>query len=118
MSIATIASHQAITASPVSAATAAMIGLLATHNIFLVQVLLICVPSTLIAVFVVALLQLRIGKELRDDPEYQNRLASGEIGSVGAAVQGASTPLAWALSKKAKSKLSTACMAAPCGSPR
>jgi anaerobic C4-dicarboxylate transporter DcuA len=118
MSIATIASHQAITASPVSAATAAMIGLLATHNIGLVQILLICVPSTLIAVFVAALLQLRIGKELRDDPEYQKRLASGEIGSVGAAVQGASTPLAWALSKKVKSKLSAACMAAPCGSPR
>jgi anaerobic C4-dicarboxylate transporter DcuA len=49
MAIATIASQQAITASPVSAATAAMIGLLATHHIGLVQILIICVPSTLIA---------------------------------------------------------------------
>ena len=45
MAIAVIASQQAITASPVSAATAAMIGLLATHHIGLVQILIICVPS-------------------------------------------------------------------------
>jgi len=79
MAIATIASQQAITASPVSAATAAMIGLLAPHHIGLVQILLICVPSTLIAVFVASLLQLRVGKELKDDPEYQKLLASGEL---------------------------------------
>src|SRR6186713_2241464 len=41
MAIATVASQQAVTASPVSAATAAMIGLLASHNIGLVQILLI-----------------------------------------------------------------------------
>jgi anaerobic C4-dicarboxylate transporter DcuA len=79
MTIATIASQQAITASPVSAATAAMIGLLAPHHIGLVQILIICVPSTLIAVFLASLVQLRIGKELKDDPEYQKRLASGEV---------------------------------------
>src|SRR6185436_8516794 len=79
MAIATIASQQAITASPVSAATAAMIGLLATHHFGLVQILLICVPSTLLAVVVAALVQLRVGKELKDDPEYQRRLQSGEL---------------------------------------
>src|ERR1700756_151459 len=84
MAVATIASQQAITASPVAAATAAMIGLLATHHIGLVQILIICVPSTLIAVFIASLVQLRIGKELKDDPEYQKRLASGEVESHGA----------------------------------
>src|SRR5271169_3443485 len=79
MAIATIASQQAITASPVSAATAAMIGLLATHHIGLVQILIICVPSTVIAVFVASLAKLHVGKELKDDPEYQKRLASGEV---------------------------------------
>src|SRR5688572_543979 len=79
MAIATIASQQAITASPVSAATAAMIGLLAAHNIGLVQILLICVPSTLLAVVIAAFVQLRVGKELKDDPDYQRRLASGEL---------------------------------------
>jgi anaerobic C4-dicarboxylate transporter DcuA len=72
MAIAVIASQQAITASPVSAATAAMIGLLAAQHIGLVQILMICVPSTLIAVFIASLVQLRVGKELKDDPEHQN----------------------------------------------
>src|SRR6478609_9471798 len=74
MAIATIASQQAITASPVSAATAAMIAILGTHGYGLVQILLICVPSTLIAVLVGALFQLRVGAELKDDPEYQRQL--------------------------------------------
>ena len=93
MAIATIASQQAITASPVSAATAAMIGLLAPHHIGLVQILIVCVPSTLIAVFVGSLVQLRIGKELKDDPEYQRRLASGEVESPRTASVEANTPL-------------------------
>ena len=79
MAIATIASQQAITASPVSAATAAMIGLLAMHGFGLVQILLICVPSTLIGVLIASFVQLRVGKELKDDPEYQRRLQAGEL---------------------------------------
>ena len=79
MAIATIASQQAITASPVSTATAAMIGLLAAHGMGLVQILLICVPSTLLAVILAAFVQLRVGKELKDDPEYQRRLKTGEL---------------------------------------
>src|SRR6188508_1054579 len=79
MAIATIASQQAITASPVSAATAAMISILATHNVGLIQILLICVPSTLLAVVVAAFVQLGVGKDLKDDTEYQRRLKAGEI---------------------------------------
>ncbi len=79
MAIATIASQQAITASPVSAATAAIIGLLAAHHLGLVQILLICVPSTLLAVIIAAFLQLRVGKELKDDAEYQERLKAGKV---------------------------------------
>lgn len=79
MAVATIASQQAITASPVSAATAAMITILAGHGVGLVQILLICVPSTLLAVLIAAFVQLRVGKELKDDPEYQRLLASGEL---------------------------------------
>jgi len=79
LAIATIASQQAITASPVSAATAAMIGLLASHNLGLIQILLICVPATLLSVLIAAIVQLRVGKELADDPEYQRRLKSGEL---------------------------------------
>lgn len=83
MAVATIASQQAITASPVSAATAAMIGLLAPHGYGLIQILLICVPATLLAVIIAAVIQLRVGKDLKDDPEYQKLIASGELQPAG-----------------------------------
>ena len=79
ISVSTIASQQAITASPVSAATAAMISLLAPAGIGLMDILIITVPGTLIGVIVAALVQTRIGVELADDPEYKRRLASGEL---------------------------------------
>jgi anaerobic C4-dicarboxylate transporter DcuA len=52
---------------------------LASHHFGLVQILLICVPSTLLAVLIAAVVQLHVGKELKDDPEYQRRLKAGEI---------------------------------------
>jgi anaerobic C4-dicarboxylate transporter DcuA len=79
IAVATIASQQAITASPVSAATAAMIAVLSMRGIGLAQILAICVPSTLIGVIVAALVQNHIGVELDQDPEYKRRLASGEL---------------------------------------
>ena len=88
MAIATIASQQAITASPVSAATAAMIGLMASHGLGLVQILLICIPSTLFGVIVAAIMQLRVGKELADDSEYQRRLKAGELTPPSGSVSG------------------------------
>lgn len=79
IAVATIASQQAITASPVSAATAALITILGGHGIGLIQILAICVPATLLGVIVAALVQTRVGVELDQDPEYQRRLAAGEI---------------------------------------
>src|SRR3974390_616725 len=92
MAIATIASQQAITASPVSAATAAMIGLLAAHHLGLVQIILVCLPSTLLAVIIAALVQLGVGKELKDDPEYQRRLRSGDLAPPSLRAAGAAAP--------------------------
>ena len=82
MAIATIASQQAITASPVSAATAAMIGLFSEKGLTgwgLPQILMICVPATLIGVLVAAVVSMFTGKDLKDDLAYQERLASGQI---------------------------------------
>jgi anaerobic C4-dicarboxylate transporter DcuA len=82
MAVATIASQQAITASPVSAATAAMIGLFFEKGLArwdLPEILMICVPATLIGVLVAAVISMFLGKDLKDDPEYQARLASGAI---------------------------------------
>jgi anaerobic C4-dicarboxylate transporter DcuA len=79
IAVATIASQQAITASPVSAATAALIAILDGKNIGLIQILAICVPSTLVGIIVAAIVQNHIGVELDQDPEFKRRLAAGEI---------------------------------------
>jgi anaerobic C4-dicarboxylate transporter DcuA len=79
IAVATIASQQAVTASPVSAATAALIAILGTHGFGLAQILAICVPATLLGVLVAALVQTRVGVELDQDPEYRRRLAAGEV---------------------------------------
>jgi len=79
IAVSTIASQQAITASPVSAATAAMIALLEPAGIKLGTIIAIAIPATLVGVIVAALVQTRMGKELSDDPEYQRRLSAGEI---------------------------------------
>jgi len=78
MSISVIAGFQGVIASPISAATVAMIGLLVQKNISLPRMLLVIIPSTLIAVVLGALAVAWRGKDLKDDPEYQNRLASGQ----------------------------------------
>ena len=79
LGIAVIASQQAITASPISAATVALLGLLAGFDITLFDILKITIPATLIGVLVGAFASMRVGKELVDDPEYQRRLKNGEL---------------------------------------
>ncbi|KOP82385.1 anaerobic C4-dicarboxylate transporter family protein [Cytobacillus solani] len=77
MSIAVIASQQAITASPISAATVALVALLADFKIDLIDILMICIPSTFIACMIAAFVSSKIGKELNEDPEYLRRLEQG-----------------------------------------
>lgn len=79
MGIAVIASQQAITASPISAATVALLSMLAGYHITLFDILKISIPCTLVGVLVGALYSMRVGKELKDDPVYQARLKSGEL---------------------------------------
>ena len=71
LGIAVIASQQAITASPISAATVAMLSMLAGYNISLFDILKISFPCTLIVVLLVSLFSMKFGNELKDDPEYQ-----------------------------------------------
>jgi len=79
LSIATIASQQAITASPISAATVAMLGLMTPAGIRLQSILLICIPSTLLGSLLGAVAVMWKGPELKDDPIYRDRLAKGLI---------------------------------------
>lgn len=79
LGIAVIASQQAITASPISAATVALLGLLAGFDVTLFDILKITIPATIIGVFVGALFSMKVGKELADDPEYRKRLTEGYL---------------------------------------
>ena len=81
LGIAVIASQQAITASPISAATVALLSMLSGHNISLMDILMISVPCTLIGVLAGAFCSLHVGKELAEDPEYLRRIANGEFTS-------------------------------------
>lgn len=79
LGIAVIASQQAITASPISAATVALLGLLAGFDISLFDILKVSIPATLVGVLVGAFFSRKVGVELVDDPEYRRRLAAGEF---------------------------------------
>jgi anaerobic C4-dicarboxylate transporter DcuA len=86
LSIATIASQQAITASPISAATVALLGLLSGAGVSMEQILLISIPSTFLGCILGALAVMWKGKDLDQDPIYQERLAKGLIEEPVAAV--------------------------------
>lgn len=81
MSVSVIAASLGITGSPVSAATAAIIStdLLGGSGVELKDILIICIPASIIAILVAAFVQNRVGKELEQDPVYQKRLAEGLV---------------------------------------
>ena len=79
LSIATIASQIAITASPISAAVIFLAGALEPVGVDYVQLLIICIPTTFTAVMLTAFVANFLGKDLKDDPIYQDRLAKGLV---------------------------------------
>lgn len=92
MSISVVASQQAITASPVSAAMAALVALLAPMGVGMGQIMLVCVPATLLGCLLGALSVCRHGLELKDDPEYQRRVLANAIEPPKAAEHGPYVP--------------------------
>ena len=86
LAIATIASQQGITASPISAATVALLGMLTGFGVTLFDILKICIPATIIGILAGAFYSMHIGKELADDPEYIKRLNAGLLNDKKAAV--------------------------------
>lgn len=75
----TVANVYGITCSPVSAAMAVMVGLLATHNFPLGKILIITIPSAIVAIIVMAIVQNFVGKPLDKDDLYQQRLQQGLV---------------------------------------
>jgi anaerobic C4-dicarboxylate transporter DcuA len=80
MSISAIASQQAITASPISAATVALLALLAPAGVTLFDILKVCIPATFIGCMIGAFVANRTGKNLDEDPEYKVDLSAYEPG--------------------------------------
>ncbi|MER5890019.1 anaerobic C4-dicarboxylate transporter family protein [Streptomyces sp. NPDC001941] len=79
IAVSSIAATVGITASPVSAAMAAMIVMFDGDGWGLPKIMAVAVPSTLVGVLVAAAVQTRVGKPLDQDPEYRRRLAAGEL---------------------------------------
>ena len=79
LSISVIAAQHGLIASPVSAATVALVGSLAGLDAGLPQIMAVTIPATLVGVMVGTLSVAWKGKSLEDDPVYQRRLADGTV---------------------------------------
>ncbi|WP_192457750.1 anaerobic C4-dicarboxylate transporter [Musicola keenii] len=79
LSIAVVASQIAITASPISAAVVFVASLLEPKGVSYLTLLGICIPTTLAAILLTAIITNFLGKELKDDDVYQERLRKGEV---------------------------------------
>jgi anaerobic C4-dicarboxylate transporter-like protein len=79
LSISVIAGFQGVIASPISAATVAMLGFLLTQGVSLPRLLAITIPSTFLGVVIGSLSVAWRGKNLDADSAYQERLATGEV---------------------------------------
>ena len=75
MSMSVIAAQHGLVASPVSAATVALLAVLVTLGASLGQILMVTIPATLFGVAMGILSVAWKGPELADDPEAQQRLA-------------------------------------------
>jgi len=84
LSIAVVASQIAITASPISAAVVFLSGALEKYNVGYLELLAVCIPSSFLACMVAAFVANFLGKDLKDDEVYKERLAKGLIKMRGA----------------------------------
>jgi len=75
----TVANALGITSSPVAAATATLLPLVEIYHYNLVDVLLITIPSSIVAIFVMSLVMSRHGTDLEKDAEYLRRVEAGEV---------------------------------------
>jgi len=79
LSMSVIASQSGLIASPISAATVAMVGALGSLQVSLLNILLIIIPSTLLGVLAGTLAVAWRGKRLSEDPVYLERVKSGQV---------------------------------------
>ena len=82
LSMAVIASQFAIVASPIAAAVVAVVAFLEPQGIHLGDVLMVTIPSTLLGIFLACIFVNKMGKELKDDPEYLRRLSDPKYADI------------------------------------
>lgn len=87
LSISVTASMYGLISSPISAATVALLAALASYNVNLLQIMMVIIPASILGLVVGTLSVAWKGKELKDDPEYQERLKSGKIQETAAAAE-------------------------------
>lgn len=74
LGMAVIASQFAIVASPIAAAVVALVAFLEPQGITLADVLMITIPGTFFGLAAACVIVNKLGKDLKDDPEYQRRM--------------------------------------------
>jgi anaerobic C4-dicarboxylate transporter-like protein len=87
LSISVTASMYGVISSPISAATVALLAALASYSVSLLQIMMVIIPASILGILVGTLSIAWKGKELRDDPDYQERLKSGKIQVASASVE-------------------------------
>ncbi len=87
LSISVTASMYGVISSPISAATVALLAALASYNVSLLQIMMVIIPASILGILVGTLSIAWKGKDLKDDPEYQERLKSGKIQEASANVE-------------------------------
>jgi anaerobic C4-dicarboxylate transporter-like protein len=78
LSISVIAAQQGLVASPISAVTVALVGVLAGLDVDLGDILAVTIPASLVGTALGTLSIAWRGRELADDPDYQERLRRAE----------------------------------------
>lgn len=78
LSMAVIASQFAIVASPIAAAVVSVVAFLEPQGIKLDDVLMVTIPATILGIALACVFVNKMGKELKDDPNYQRLLQDPE----------------------------------------
>jgi anaerobic C4-dicarboxylate transporter DcuA len=79
LSMSVIASQAGLIASPISAATVAMVGALVSRQVTLVNILLVIIPATLLGVLAGTLSVAWRGSKLSEDPVFQAKVKAGQV---------------------------------------
>jgi len=79
LSISVIAAMSGLIASPISAASVAMVGALVSYHVSLPSIMMVIIPATFVGVLIGTLSVAWKGKNLEEDPVYLERLKEGKI---------------------------------------